>query len=138
MKFFLLFIMSFVASLCSAAGSERVPWLEDVSFSQVVKEAQKLGLTAPYAMVDSDNLGIDFEMDEQLISPVIDATGFVSLSLNFNHDFRWYSGGNPEEANVDVRSSATAGVWVNVVNYSGASASGAVSIDITDYAASDL
>ena len=40
MKFFLLFIMSFVASLCSAAGSERVPWLEDVSFSQVVKEAQ--------------------------------------------------------------------------------------------------
>ncbi len=40
MKIQLFLAMSLVASLCSAAEPERVSWLEDVPFSQVVREAQ--------------------------------------------------------------------------------------------------
>jgi hypothetical protein len=97
--------------------------------------SRSLPLTAPFAICDSDFLGSAYTMDEQLISPVIDASLFSSVSLRFNHDFDWYGGGYNEQADVDVRSSATGGAWVNVVNYSGASATGSVSLDISAQAA---
>lgn len=95
-------------------------------------------LDPPFVIADSDALGSSDTMDEELISPVIDASGAAELFLEFDHNFRWYDLGGNEQADVDVRSSATGGSWVNVANYSGGSASGFVSLDITAHAAADL
>ncbi len=40
MKFLLSFLMVIVASIAGAEDSERVPWLEDVSWQEVIREAQ--------------------------------------------------------------------------------------------------
>lgn len=93
-------------------------------------------LSMPFAIVDSDlHTGL---MDEELITPIIDASGYPGVRLQFAHDFRWNLGGGNEQADVDVRSSATFGGWVNVANFSGGDTSGNVSIDITQWAAADL
>ena len=97
--------------------------------------SRSLALASPFAICDSDELGTSDSMDEQMISPLVNCSSYLNATLQFNHDFYWYSGGNNEQADVDVRSSATGGVWVNVANYSGGSASGAVAIDITAQAA---
>jgi hypothetical protein len=97
-----------------------------------------LSLTEPFAIVDSDEHGSADTMDEELISAPVDVTGFATVSLQFAHDFNWFSGGNDEQADVDVRSSATGGLWVNVANYSGGNASGTVVLDVTPWAAADL
>ena len=94
-------------------------------------------LSSPFAICDSDHHGFG-EMDEELISPVVDATGFDPLTLSFNHSFRWYSGGWSELADVDVRSAATGGVWVNVARFEGGDAEGAEVIDLGPWAAVDL
>ncbi|MFH1845533.1 MAG: trypsin-like peptidase domain-containing protein, partial [bacterium] len=94
-----------------------------------------LSLLSPFAIADSDELGTGQTMDEQMISPVIDASGFVSVQLQFNHDFYWYAGGQDERGSVAVRSSATGGAWVPVITYSGASFSGMESLDISAQAA---
>ncbi len=94
-----------------------------------------VGLTAPFAIADSDGLGSGYTMDEQLITPEVDCTGYQTVELQFAHVFKYYSGGGAEVGDVDVRSSATGGAWVNVVSYSGASASGTVRLDITAQAA---
>lgn len=96
------------------------------------------GLAAPYAMCDSDTLGSGQDMDEQLISPPLDATGFGQVELRFAHDFNHYSGGLDEKGDVDVRSSATGGAWVNVERFQGGDASGVVTVDVTAQAAADL
>ncbi len=98
-----------------------------------------LSLASPFAIADSDAHGTDDPMDEELISPEIDASGFQLVTLQFSHDFNYYSGGPDEQADVDVRSSLT-GDWVRVANYQDADASGVVTLDITSYAAgqSDL
>ena len=96
---------------------------------------RSLALSAPYAICDSDAAGSSATMDDQLISPVIDASAFASVNLQFNHDFTWYSGGINEQADVDVRSSATGGAWVNKANYSGISANGTVVLDLSVQAA---
>ncbi len=99
---------------------------------------RSLPLTAPFAIVDSDEAGSGSTQDEELISPMIDVTGYATVTLQFSHDFNWYSSGGDEQADVDVRSTATGGNWVNVANYSGADSAGTVAIDITAHAASDL
>jgi V8-like Glu-specific endopeptidase len=101
---------------------------------------RSLSLTAPWAIVDSDAAGTSATQDETLTSGLVDVSGYSVVRLQFNHDFTWYSGGLDEQADVDVRSSATGGVWVNVANYSGGSASGMVTLDISAEAAgqSDL
>lgn len=94
--------------------------------------ARSLGLTEPFAIVDSDELGTGQDMDEELISGTIDATGsFESIELTFAHNFRWYNLGGDEQADVDVRSTATGGTWTNVQNFSGGDSAGTVSVDIT-------
>jgi hypothetical protein len=94
-----------------------------------------VSLTAPFAIVDSDHAGSGATHDEELISPVVDCTGYPNVSLRFNHHFEWYSAGGNEQADVEVRSTATGGSWVNVANYSGGSASGNEVIDISAHAA---
>ncbi|MCU0304371.1 MAG: serine protease [Thermoanaerobaculales bacterium] len=90
-----------------------------------------LALTAPFAIVDSDEAGSGVTHDEEMITSTVDCTGFEQIELRFNHDFNWYSGGNDEQCDVDVRSSATGGSWVNVANFSGGPASGQAAVDIS-------
>lgn len=99
-----------------------------------------LPLTAPFAIIDSWHAGPDATQDEELISPLIDCTGEPGVQLQFAHEFVWYPVGGDEQGDVDVRSTATGGSWVNVANYSGGPASGVESIDISGHAAgqSDL
>lgn len=96
-----------------------------------------LPLGAPFAIADSRALGAQ-TMDEQLVSPAVATGGFAVVELQFRHQFRWFSGGLDEKADVDVRSAATAGSWVNVARFSGAPASGLATIDLTPYSAADL
>jgi hypothetical protein len=96
---------------------------------------RSLSLTAPYFIADSDELGSGFTMDEQLIGPVVSCAGFTSVQLQFKHDFHWYSGGLEEQCDVDVRSSATGGAWVNVAKFQDADTSGTVTLDISAQAA---
>ena len=91
-----------------------------------------------YAIVDSEFLGPGLTMDESLISPVIDTTAFSNLSLKFDHHFRWFNGEMDEKADVDIRSSATAGVWTQVLRFQGADALGAEQVDLTAYGAADV
>jgi hypothetical protein len=95
---------------------------------------RNLPLTPPFAIVDSDEAGSGYTHDEEMITAPVDCTGFETVELRFNHDFNYYSGSGAEQGDVDVRSSATGGSWVNVANYSGGSASGAAVVDISDYA----
>ncbi len=70
-------------------------------------------ITTPFAIVDSDEHGT-FDMDEELISPIIDMTGTLTATLEFDHYF-YHLG--PEFGDVDVRSSNTGGAWTNVAQY---------------------
>lgn len=101
---------------------------------------RSLPMSAPYYIADSDELGPGQTMDETLISPVVDCSGLTSVQLQFTHDFNWYSGGQDEQADVDVRSSLTGGAWVNVAKFQDADTSGTVTIDLSAQAAgqSDL
>lgn len=95
---------------------------------------RSLALTEPFAIVDSDEAGSGATHDEELISAPVDCTGFKTVELRLAHDFRWYSGGNDEQADIDVRSGATGGGWVNVANFSGGDTSGNVVVDVSAYA----
>jgi hypothetical protein len=61
-------------------------------------------------------------MDEELISPVIDLSGATTATLEFDHWFRWRSGEQPEVGDLDIRSSLTAGAWVNLASWTGETA----------------
>jgi V8-like Glu-specific endopeptidase len=89
----------------------------------------------PFAIADSDEHEIGMLMDEQLISPVVDARGFSGLELQFTHDFNWYELGFEEIGDVDVRSTATGGAWVNVASYQGADFDGTETFDLSAFAA---
>jgi V8-like Glu-specific endopeptidase len=93
---------------------------------------RSLALTAPFAIADSDELGTGQAMDEELITPVIDTSGFSQVLLQFNHHFRRFS---DELADVDVRSAATAGAWVTARSYSGTDSVGAQTVDLSAWAA---
>lgn len=95
-------------------------------------------LVPPFAIVDSDELGTGQTMDEQLITPVVSATGFSHVSLELEHAFRFYTQGQAEKADIDVRSSVTGGAWVNVERFDSGDVSGHLSVDLTAYAAADL
>jgi len=90
-------------------------------------------VTGTWAAVDSDCAGL-VDMDEELVSPILDLTGAVTVSLEFDH---WFRRNGPELADVDVRSSLTGGSWVNVAQWTGASTTNSdhVALDITAQAA---
>jgi hypothetical protein len=72
-------------------------------------------LVAPAAIVDSDNAGSGgVTQNEELITPVLNLASAITVSLQFDQYFQWYSQGLNEKGDVDVRSSLTGGVWVNV------------------------
>lgn len=71
-------------------------------------------LSLPVAMVDSDRAGVDAEQDEQLITPPRDLRTAILATLEWDQEFVWYPGRGDEKGDVDVRSSATGGAWVNV------------------------
>ena len=79
-------------------------------------------LVAPVAIVDSDNAGSGgANQNEELITPVLDLSQAITVTLQFDQYFRWFSGGQAEIADVDVRSSLTGNAWVNVLRQQGAS-----------------
>ncbi len=96
---------------------------------------RSLGLVAPMFIADSDELGTGLSMDEELVSPAVDCTGQASVRLQYRHDFHWYSGGQNEKGDVQVRSSLTGGAWTTVAGYAGADASGVVTLDVSAQAA---
>lgn len=98
---------------------------------------QPPGLAAPFAIVDSYYNGFGV-MDEELISPPLDASGLACLELAFGHDFKWYPGNFDEQAEVRVRSAATGQQWVTVKTYAGGDAGGFEIVDLAAYAAADL
>ncbi len=94
-------------------------------------------LVAPFAIVDSDFAGAIPTQDEELITPVMNLITAATVTLQFDQYFNRYSGGLAEIADVDVRSSATAGAWVNVLRQQSASSPNPdhQTIDITAQAA---
>jgi subtilisin-like proprotein convertase family protein len=78
-----------------------------------------------WAAVDSSCAGGGTRMDEELISPALDLSSEPFVSLEFDHWFEWSSQRRDEKADVDVRSSNTAGQWVNVAQWTGASTANA-------------
>ena len=77
-------------------------------------------LVAPVAVVDSDVAGPGQTQDEQLITPVMNLATATSVTLQFDQYFNWFESSNSERGDVDVRSSLTAGAWVNVLRNQGA------------------
>jgi len=72
-------------------------------------------LSSPVAIVDSDNAGTSATQDEQMITSVVNLSTATAVTLQFDQFFRQYTLGLAEVADVDVRSAATAGAWVNVL-----------------------
>jgi subtilisin-like proprotein convertase family protein len=77
-------------------------------------------MAAPTAIVDSFSAGAAVQ-NEELITPVLNLSIATAVTLQFDQNFRWYSQGQNEVADVDVRSSRTGGVWVNVLRQQGTS-----------------
>ena len=96
--------------------------------------ARTLALAEPFAIADSDAFGPGDTMDEELITPVLDVSDASAVTLRFDHIFEHLAGGGDEQGDVDVRSTATGGVWSNVANFSGGDAEGAVEIDLSSQA----
>jgi hypothetical protein len=80
-------------------------------------------MSDPVAIVDSDSGGNGATQDEQLITPAMDLSTATTATLQFDQYFKWYSLGQNEIADVDVRSALTGGTWVNVLRQQGASSS---------------
>ncbi|MEM9558641.1 MAG: serine protease, partial [Acidobacteriota bacterium] len=91
--------------------------------------------TPPFAMVDSDELGQDQLMDEELITPAIDFSAFTGATLEMTHDFNWYELGFDEKGDVEARSSATGGAWVLVARYEDEDHAGFQRFDLSALAA---
>jgi len=83
-----------------------------------------------YLIADSTCPGVNW--NEQLITPVIDASAVVALELQLDHIFIKEGA---EKAGIDIKSSKTPGSnWTNIVQYSNNSF-GQVHLDISNYGA---
>ncbi len=67
-----------------------------------------------FAIVDSDKAGQTATQDEQLVTPMFDACGCSQVTLEWSNQFRWYSGGQNETADVDISSNGGS-TWTNVL-----------------------
>ena len=94
-------------------------------------------ISDPVAVVDSDAAAGSGTQDEELITPILDLSAAVTVTLEFDQFFFWYDAGADEKGDVDVRSSRTGGGWVNVFRNQGASSAEPDhrTIDITSEAA---
>jgi len=101
-------------SVVDAAGSG-VVW----RFDDPGARGNLTGGSGAFAIVDSDKNGPK-AVDTSLRSPAFDFSGETTVILEFKYDFRWYTYGNAEVADVDV--SLNGGTtWTNVWRRSGAS-----------------
>ncbi|HEX4825425.1 MAG TPA: choice-of-anchor J domain-containing protein [Candidatus Polarisedimenticolaceae bacterium] len=93
-------------------------------------------MATPTPIIDSDAAGGGANQDEQLITPAMNLSTTATVSLVFDENFHWLTGGLDEIADVDVQSSRTSG-WVNVLHQHGASSANPAhtAIDITAQAA---
>ena len=64
----------------------------------------------PFAFVDSDEAGY-VDMDEILITPELNTSGYTSLTLEFDHYFNFYSYGGDEKGDVDIWNGSS---WQNI------------------------
>jgi len=92
----------------------------------------------PFAFVNSDAAGY-FDMDEQLITPEINTSGYTSLTLEFDHYFNFYSYGGVEKGDVDICDGSN---WQNIYsvnsNVGSWSSPDHQAIDILSYANANL
>ena len=97
-------------------------------------------LLAPVAIVDSDFAGAAATQDEQLLTPAMNLATATTVTLQFDQYFNRYTSGFAEIADVDVRSTLTAGAWVNVLRQQSASSPNPdhKTIDLTAQAAGGL
>ncbi|MHC4618911.1 MAG: C10 family peptidase [Planctomycetota bacterium] len=87
--------------------------------------------TGTFMIADSDWFGYGI-LDEQLITHNIDCSNYISVTLKFNHYFRYSFYNLDETCDVDVR--VNGGTWQNLARYRGADASGLVALDLSAYA----
>jgi len=86
-------------------------------------------LEPPFMIADSDAAGQEEYMDTHLVTPSFDFSGYASVYLKFNHFFKWYSWGDDEKGDVDIK--VGEGAWQNLKRYRGSNAEGSVFVDIT-------
>ena len=84
------------------------------SFNNPGSRANLTGGTGNFAIADSDNAGAGVSMNTELRTPVLDLSMQTQVTLTFKTDFRYYSGGQAEVADVDVSLNGAAGPWTNV------------------------
>jgi PKD repeat protein len=68
-----------------------------------------------YYICDSSCLGWWSVQDDELISPVVDASPMATVTLTLEHDFYNYAA--PTAVQVNVKSSNTGGAWVTLRDY---------------------
>ncbi|MCD6160815.1 MAG: hypothetical protein J7K40_00185 [candidate division Zixibacteria bacterium] len=103
-----------------AAGADTYTWVIDSrSLSQ---------MDGDFMIYDSDDCCPAIARD-QLITPIIDCSGYSSVTLDFSCHYRYSWSGSGD---VDIRISG--GAWQNVAHYSGSDNIQEVSIDISSYA----
>lgn len=95
-----------------------------------------LPFVAPYAIASADLAGEEL-MDDALLTPKIDCRGWGAVTLQFRFDFDVLSGGIAERGDVDVRSRATGGTWVNVASYGAGDDDGIALLNLTPHAADE-
>jgi len=75
-----------------------------------------------YMISNSDLSGAGVPIDEEMISPEVDCTGWTKLRLNFNYNYRIYDDPDPahtQDAEVDIRSfdpEAGWSPWTNLLH----------------------
>ena len=75
------------------------------------------GMAGNYMISDSDLSGAGASLDEQLISPEIDAADYAKLRLNFDKNYRAYDDAAQRQiAELDVRAFDSASGWGDWVN----------------------
>ena len=86
--------------------------------------------TGDFCIVDSDWAKY-VDMNEALITPSIDCSGTVEVTLEFSHYFKVYSGN--EKCDVDI--SINNDPWQTILQYTGANTGGNITEDISELAA---
>ncbi|MBN2384135.1 immune inhibitor A [bacterium] len=114
-------------------SSDSWTWFEDDSSdpSGCANDDPASPIGGIWAAVDSDCQSVD--MDEQLITPVLDLSAATEVTLEFYHYFNRYGS---EYADVDVRSTNTGSAWSTVGQWTADTTNPQLeSIDITTEAA---
>ncbi|HTP11356.1 MAG TPA: hypothetical protein VMP08_24055, partial [Anaerolineae bacterium] len=89
------------------------------SFNNPGSRTNGTGGTGNMAIADSDNAG-NVDMNTELRTPVLNLAPLTAVTLTFKTDFRYYSAGGNEVADVDVSVNGAGGPWTNVWRKSGA------------------